>query len=113
VPSARTPRGSSWADRCRTARESTSGLSASTCFGIHRWCISINVRVVRQHIVPSGPSRTADTYVRWCQSTASSNNSGRTYSNGAAVTTKKHNLINFSNYTNYVNYVNYNHFLQV
>jgi hypothetical protein len=68
------------------------------------------VRVVRQRIVPSGPPRTADTYERCCRSTASSNNFGCTYSSGAAITAKKHNLINFSNYTNYVNY---NHFLKV
>jgi hypothetical protein len=56
--------------------------------------------------------RTSETYERWCRSTASSNNSGHTYSSGAAIT-KKHNLIKFSNYTNYVNCVNYNHFLKV
>jgi hypothetical protein len=63
-------------------------------FGIHR-CIGINVRVVRKRMLPGERPRTADTYEWWCRSTASSNNSGRTYSNGAALTAKKyHNLIN-------------------
>jgi hypothetical protein len=43
-----------------------------------RGCISSNVRVVQQRIAPSGRPRTADTYERWCRSTDSSNNSGRT-----------------------------------
>jgi hypothetical protein len=35
-------------------------------FGIHRWCIGINVGVVRQRIVPRERPRTADMYERWC-----------------------------------------------
>jgi hypothetical protein len=34
-------------------------------------------------------SENSDTYERWCRSTASSDNSGRTYSSGAAITAKK------------------------
>jgi hypothetical protein len=57
-------------------------------FGIHRWYIGINVRVVRQRIVPGDCPRIADMYERWCRSTASLNNFGCTYSSGAAITAK-------------------------
>jgi hypothetical protein len=58
-------------------------------FGIHRWCININVRVVWQRMMSGERPRTADTYERWCRSTTSSNNFGRTYSSGAAITAEK------------------------
>jgi hypothetical protein len=51
----------------------------------------INVWVVRQRMLPGERPRTTGTYKRWCRSTASLNNSGRTYSSGATITAKKHN----------------------
>jgi hypothetical protein len=42
-----------------------------------------------QRMVSGERLRTADTYERWCESTASSTNFGRTYSSGAAITAKK------------------------